>query len=55
MASRQRLRPCTGFTPLDVKINFPSRGPADGRELLATGTVRHRGERLVLTTAVKSA
>jgi len=41
----------TGFTALDVKINFLRPVPADGRELLATGTVVHRGKRLVIATA----
>ena len=36
----------TSFSALDVKINFLHAVPADGRELLATGTVLHRGKRL---------
>ena len=41
----------TSFTALDVKINFLQAVPADGRELLATGTVLHRGKRLAIATA----
>jgi uncharacterized protein (TIGR00369 family) len=41
----------TGFTALDVKVNFLRPVPADGRDLLATGTVLHRGKRLAIATA----
>jgi uncharacterized protein (TIGR00369 family) len=41
----------TGFKALDVKINFLHAVPADGGELLATGTVLHRGKRLAIATA----
>ena len=41
----------TGFTALDVKMNFLRAVPADGRELLATGTVLHRGGRLAIATS----
>lgn len=41
----------TGFTALDIKVNFLRVVPADGRELLATGTVLHRGKRLAIATA----
>jgi uncharacterized protein (TIGR00369 family) len=41
----------TTFTALDVKINFLRAVPADGRELLATGSVLHRGKRLAIATA----
>jgi uncharacterized protein (TIGR00369 family) len=41
----------TSFTALDVKINFLRAVPADGRDLLATGTVLHRGKRLAIATA----
>jgi uncharacterized protein (TIGR00369 family) len=41
----------TSFTALDVKINFLQAVPADGRELLATGTVLHRGKRLAIAEA----
>jgi uncharacterized protein (TIGR00369 family) len=43
--------PGTGFTALDIKINFLRAVPADGRELRATGTVLHRGKRLAIATA----
>ena len=36
------------FTALDVKINFLRGVPADGRELVATGTVMHAGKRLAI-------
>jgi acyl-CoA thioesterase len=41
----------TSFTALDVKINFLQAVAADDRELLATGTVLHRGKRLAIATA----
>jgi uncharacterized protein (TIGR00369 family) len=41
----------TGFTALDIKINFLRAVPADGRELVATGSVMHRGKRLAIATA----
>ena len=41
----------TTFTALDVKINFLQAVPADGLELVATGTVLHRGKRLAIATA----
>jgi uncharacterized protein (TIGR00369 family) len=41
----------TAFTALDVKINFLRAVPADGRELLATGRMLHRGKRLAIATA----
>jgi uncharacterized protein (TIGR00369 family) len=41
----------TSFKALDVKINFLHAVPADGGELLATGTVLHRGKRLAIATA----
>ena len=36
------------FTALDVKINFLKGVPADGSELVATGTVMHAGKRLAI-------
>ena len=41
----------TGYTALDIKINFLRAVPADGRELRATGSVLHRGKRLAIATA----
>ena len=37
-----------GFTALDVKINFLKGVPADGSDLVATGTVMHAGKRLAI-------
>jgi uncharacterized protein (TIGR00369 family) len=39
------------FTALDVKINFLRAVPADGSDLVATGTVLHGGRRLAIATA----
>jgi acyl-CoA thioesterase len=39
------------FTALDVKVNFLRAIPVDGRELVATGTLLHRGKRLAIATA----
>jgi uncharacterized protein (TIGR00369 family) len=41
----------TGFTALDVKVNLLRAIPVDGRELVATGTLLHRGKRLAIATA----
>ncbi len=41
----------TDFAALDVKINFLQAVPADGRDLVASGTVLHRGKRLAIATA----
>jgi hypothetical protein len=41
----------TGFTALDVKVNFLRAVPADGRDLVATGTALHRDKRLAIGTA----
>jgi uncharacterized protein (TIGR00369 family) len=38
----------TRFTALDLKVNFVRAVEADGTELLAEGTVVHRGSRLVI-------
>lgn len=38
----------TRFTALDLKVNFLRAVEADGTELLAEGTVVHRGSRLVI-------
>lgn len=43
--------PGARYTALDVKINFLRAIPADGRDLVATGTIMHRGKRLVIATA----
>jgi uncharacterized protein (TIGR00369 family) len=39
------------YTALDVKINFLRAIHADGRDLVATGTIMHRGKRLVIAAA----
>jgi uncharacterized protein (TIGR00369 family) len=41
----------TRFAALDLKVNFLRPVPADGGELLATGTVTHRGRHLTIATA----
>ena len=41
----------TRFTARDIKINFLRPVPADGHQLVATGTVLHRGTRLAIATA----
>ena len=41
----------TRFTARDIKINFLRAVPADGHQLVATGTVLHRGTRLAIATA----
>jgi uncharacterized protein (TIGR00369 family) len=43
--------PGTRFTALDIKVNMLRPGPLDGRDLVATGTVLHRGRRLAIATA----
>lgn len=41
----------TRFTALDIKVNMLRPIPLDGRELVATGTLLHRGKRLAIATA----
>lgn len=41
----------TRFTALDLKVNFLHAAEADGTELLAEGTVAHRGSRLVIANS----
>ena len=41
----------TRFTALDVKVNLLRPIALDGRELVATGTLLHRGKRLAIATA----
>jgi uncharacterized protein (TIGR00369 family) len=40
----------TRFTALDIKVNMLRPIPLDGRELVATGTLLHRGRRLAIST-----
>jgi len=42
----------TGFTALDLKVNFLRPARAEGDELVATGVVTHRGRRLSTANAV---
>jgi acyl-CoA thioesterase len=41
----------THFTALDIKVNMLRPIPLDGRSLVATGTLLHRGKRLAIATA----
>jgi uncharacterized protein (TIGR00369 family) len=41
----------TRFAALDVKVNFLRPVAADGANMVATGVVAHRGQRLVIATA----
>jgi acyl-CoA thioesterase len=41
----------TSFRALDVKVNFLRAVVADGEDLVATGTVMHRGRRLSIAGA----
>jgi uncharacterized protein (TIGR00369 family) len=41
----------TRFTALDIKVNLLRPIPLEGRELVATGTLLHRGRRLAIATA----
>jgi uncharacterized protein (TIGR00369 family) len=55
-AAVQSIAPAgTGFTAVDLKVNFlrPARAEgAEGDELIATGSVTHRGSRLSIADAV---
>ena len=42
----------TGFTALDLKVNFLRPALAEGEELIATGSLTHRGKRLSIADAV---
>ena len=42
----------TGFTALDLKVNFLRPARTDGEELIATGAITHRGRRLSIANAV---
>jgi acyl-CoA thioesterase len=39
------------FTALDIKVNLLRPIPLDGRDLVATGTLLHRGKRLAIATS----
>jgi uncharacterized protein (TIGR00369 family) len=52
-AAVQTIAPAgTGFTALDLKVNFLRPANAEGQELIATGLVAHRGRRLSIANAV---
>lgn len=52
-AAIQTIAPAgTGFTALDLKVNFLRPALAEGDELIATGSLTHRGKRLSIADAV---
>jgi uncharacterized protein (TIGR00369 family) len=52
-AAVQTIAPAgTGFTALDLKVNFLRPARAEGDELIATGVVTHRGRRLSIADTV---
>ena len=52
-AAVQTIAPAgTGFTALDLKVNFLRPARAEGEELIATGSLTHRGSRLSIANAV---
>jgi uncharacterized protein (TIGR00369 family) len=52
-AAIQTIAPAgTGFTALDLKVNFLRPALAEGEELIATGSLAHRGKRLSIANAV---
>ena len=52
-AAVQTIAPVgTGFTALDLKVNFLRPTRAEGGELIATGSVTHRGRKLSIASAV---
>jgi uncharacterized protein (TIGR00369 family) len=51
-AAVQAIAPAgTGFTALDLKVNFLRPCRAEGGELVATGSITHRGRRLCIANA----
>lgn len=50
-AVQTTVRPRTSFAPFDLKVNFLRPVEPDGRELIARGTVIHRGRSLAVATA----
>jgi uncharacterized protein (TIGR00369 family) len=51
-AAVQAIAPAgTGFTALDLKVNFLRPCRAEGEELIATGFITHRGRRLCVANA----
>jgi uncharacterized protein (TIGR00369 family) len=52
-AAVQTIAPAgTGFTALDLKVNFLHPAGAEGEELTATGSITHRGRKLSIANAV---
>jgi uncharacterized protein (TIGR00369 family) len=52
-AAVQTIAPAgTGFTALDLKVNFLRPTRVEGDELIATGSVTHRGRKLSIANAV---
>jgi uncharacterized protein (TIGR00369 family) len=52
-AAVQAIAPVgTGFTALDLKVNFLRPVRAEGQELIATGSITHRGRKLSIANAV---
>ncbi len=52
-AAVQSIAPAgTGFTALDLKVNFLRPAHAEGEELIATGSITHRGSKLSIANAV---
>jgi acyl-coenzyme A thioesterase PaaI-like protein len=52
-AAVQTIAPAgTGFTALDLKVDFLRPARAEGDELVATGVVTHRGRKLSIAHAV---
>jgi uncharacterized protein (TIGR00369 family) len=52
-AAVQTIAPAgTGFTALDLKVNFLRPASAEDRELIATSAITHRGRRLSIAHAV---
>ena len=52
-AAVQTIAPAgTGFTALDLKVNFLRPARAEGEELIAAGSVTHRGRRLSIANAI---
>jgi uncharacterized protein (TIGR00369 family) len=52
-AAVQTIAPAgTGFTALDLKVNFLRQVRPEGGELVASGSVTHRGSRLSIANAV---
>ena len=52
-AAVQTIAPArTGFTALDLKVNFLRPARTEGEELIAVGAITHRGRRLSIANAV---